>query len=118
MSKETKIMGILNVTPDSFFDSFNHSDIRDANNQKMLDDLSYSDIIDIGAESSRPGAHPISVDDEIKRIKLIIPFLDTFKDKKLSIDTYNYQTAKFALSNKVHADALRSANSASSIGAT
>ena len=99
MSKETKIMGILNVTPDSFFDSFNHSDVTGNNNQKILDDLSYSDIIDVGAESSRPGANPISVDEEIRRIELIIPFLDRFKDKKLSIDTYNYKTAKFALSN-------------------
>ena len=93
-------MGILNVTPDSFFDSFNHLDIRDDNNQKILNDLSYADIIDIGAESSRPGANPISVDEEITRIKLILPSLEAFKDKELSIDTYNYETAKFALSNQ------------------
>ena len=99
MSKETKIMGILNVTPDSFFDSFNYSDISSDKNQKILDDLSYADFIDVGGESSRPGAVPVSVDEEIKRIELILPFLDRFKDKELSIDTYNHKTAEFALSN-------------------
>ena len=92
-------MGILNVTPNSFFDSFNYSDITNDKNQKILDDLLYADIIDVGGESSRPGAEPISSDEEIRRIELILPLLDRFKTKELSIDTYHYETAKFALSN-------------------
>ena len=99
MSIETKIMGILNVSPDSFFDSFNYSDITNNKNEKILDDLLYADIIDVGAESSRPGAQPVYVDKEIRRIELILPLLDRFKTKELSIDTCHYETAKFALSN-------------------
>ena len=88
------IMGILNLTPDSFF---NH---RQKDSENLFKDLEfkYADIIDVGCESSRPGAEPVSEKDELTR-------LTQFLDKKhklptiLSIDTYKPSVAKFALEN-------------------
>ena len=65
---------------------------------KSLDDLNNADIIDIGCESSRPGANPISDDEEIRRLD-IITYLSTMKNTKLSIDTYKPNVAKYALLN-------------------
>ena len=63
---KTLVMGILNLTPDSFYDGNLHfnQDLEFA-----INDLMQCDIIDIGAESSRPGANSISMDEEVSRIK-------------------------------------------------
>jgi len=95
------IMGILNITPDSFSDGgkyFSKPSIAIQNAIKMQ--KMGADIIDIGAESTRPGALPIKPEVEIKRLKPIILGL---KKKKLniSIDTRNSLTMKFALDNGV-----------------
>ena len=93
LSNNIQIMGILNLTPDSFYSEFETSlQIRLAN-------LFSSDIIDIGAESSRPGALPISSDEEIKRIETLLPLLSENITPQLSIDTYKPKTAHFALQN-------------------
>jgi len=93
LSNNIQIMGILNLTPDSFYSEFETSlQIRLAN-------LFSSDIIDIGAESSRPGALPISSDEEIKRIEALLPLLSENIRPQLSIDTYKSKTAHFALQN-------------------
>ncbi|MGC9125502.1 MAG: dihydropteroate synthase, partial [Caldisericaceae bacterium] len=92
------IMGILNVTPDSFSDggqflSFNDA-LRHAN--EMIEDG--ADIIDVGGESTRPGADPVSESEEIKRV---IPVIDavrkSFPDIPISIDTYKSKVAEEAL---------------------
>ena len=93
LSKNIQIMGILNLTPDSFYSEFETSlEIR-------LAKLISSDIIDIGAESSHPGALPISSDEEIKRIETLLPLLSENITSQLSIDTYKSKTAHFALQN-------------------
>ena len=90
-------MGILNITPDSFFDgnpSFSENIF-----QNSLKDLRNADIIDIGCESSRPGANPVHEKEELKRLELILPYLSNLENIKLSIDTYKPNVAKYALLN-------------------
>ena len=67
--KRTYIMGILNVTPDSFSDGGDYFNIEDAVSraQEMVEQG--ADIIDIGAESTRPGAEKVSTEEEIRRLK-------------------------------------------------
>ena len=95
--KKVKIMGVLNITPDSFYDGDKDLLV----NQKKLSDkmisLAGSDIIDVGCESSRPNAKPISEKEEIDRLSKVIDVISN--DKFLSIDTYKYEVARYALSN-------------------
>ncbi len=94
------IMGILNVTPDSFSDGGKYFKVEDAVNH-ALDMLNEgADIIDIGGESTRPGAEKVSIDEELRRI---IPVLDGILDKKpetiISIDTTKKIIAEHALNH-------------------
>ena len=92
------IMGILNLTPDSFYDGGKYIDIQNSirHIKKMVHEG--VNIIDIGAVSSRPGANEISVEQERKRL---IPVLKKIKEKfpqiYLSVDTYRYQIAEEAI---------------------
>ena len=83
---DTKIMGVLNLTPDSFYDGNTKlfSDI-DLLNDK-IDLFKYADIIDVGCESSRPGANSISIKEELKRLSVLNKI--RIKNKILSIDSY------------------------------
>ena len=99
--KTPAIMGILNITPDSFSDGgkyFSKPSVAIKNAIKMH--RMGANIIDIGAESTRPGAIPVKPEIEIKRLKPIILGL---KNKRLniSIDTRNSLTMKFALENGI-----------------
>jgi dihydropteroate synthase len=97
-SKRTYIMGILNITPDSFSDGglyFNKSSAIDRA-LKMRDEG--ADIIDIGGESTRPGAEAISLEEEIRRVVPVIEKLAQRLNIPLSIDTYKSGVAKAALS--------------------
>ena len=77
-----QIMGIINLTPDSFF-----SESRIDSYQKInYSDYKYADILDIGAESSRPGAIPVSEKNELSRISHFLDRWNQF-NKMLSIDT-------------------------------
>lgn len=89
-------MGILNVTPDSFSDGgqFNSVDAAVNHAKEMVADG--ADIIDIGAESTRPGFTPISADEEISRIEKIIPAIKNL-GVPISIDTYKPEVAAYAL---------------------
>lgn len=93
-----KIMGILNVTPDSFFDGGRYNVLDNAlfQTEKMLKDG--ADIIDIGGMSSRPGAEIISTEEELKRV---VPVVQTicqhFPKAILSIDTVKSKVAKEAI---------------------
>ena len=100
MSK-IQIMGILNVTPDSFFDGQGdqYMDNVDEYTRKLSQDLCKADIIDIGAESTRPGSLRISVKEEINRLSIIKDKISLFDHLKYSIDTYKYEVAKYALDN-------------------
>ena len=99
--KTPAVMGILNITPDSFSDGGKYfsKPVIAINNAIKMHKMG-ADIIDIGAESTRPGALPAKPEIEIKRLKPIILGL---KNKRLniSIDTRNSSTMKFALDNGV-----------------
>ena len=98
IKNKTQIMGILNITPDSFSDGgFFYSDenaIRHA--QKLIEDG--ADIIDVGAESTRPNFTPISADEEISRLEKILPAIKNL-GVPISIDTYKPEVAEFAITN-------------------
>ena len=91
------VMGILNVTPDSFSDGgqFFDRDKAIAHGLKMAADGAA--VIDVGAESTRPGAKAVSVDEQIKRAIPVIEALTKKVSVPISIDTYNYEVAEAAL---------------------
>ncbi len=95
------VMGICNVTPDSFSDGGINFKKQDAlkNIKKML--KNGAQIIDIGAESSRPGTDPLNYNQEIKRIDPILKKLP--KNKFIiSVDSYKIETQEFAIKNGAH----------------
>lgn len=94
------IMGILNLTPDSFYDGGSHKTSKDIllHCEKMLNDG--ADIIDIGAFSSRPGMEIISSDEENRRlIPSLTEIRKIFPDVIISIDTFRKDVAKNAIEN-------------------
>ncbi|WP_455222546.1 dihydropteroate synthase, partial [Kaarinaea lacus] len=81
-------MGILNVTPDSFSDGGHFFSVEDAVKQAASMIASGAAIIDVGGESTRPGAQAVSVDEERRRvIPVIEQIYDAFPDTIISIDT-------------------------------
>lgn len=95
--KKTYIMGILNVTPDSFSDGGNYTNVEIAvkHAKEMIEEG--ADIIDVGGESTRPGHKFVSVEEEIKRIVPVIKTLKNSINVPISIDTYKSQVAEEAL---------------------
>ena len=90
-----KVMGILNITPDSFYDGGKYKDEKSIILQveKMLNEG--ATFIDVGAYSSRPGAEHVSKEEELKRIVPIVDLLITnFPDIYLSIETFRSEVAK------------------------
>ncbi|WP_213424301.1 dihydropteroate synthase [Bhargavaea massiliensis] len=101
-NKETVVMGILNVTPDSFSDGGRHNGTEDAVRKALQMRDEGAKIIDIGGESTRPGHTVISVDEELSRI---VPVIERLKDEEgicLSVDTYKAEVAKGALVAGAH----------------
>ena len=94
------VMGVLNLTPDSFVDGGQFLKTNDAleHAQAMLN--AGADIIDIGAESSRPGATVVSLVDELDRLKYILPECSKAKIP-VSLDTYKPEVMSFGLNNGV-----------------
>ena len=98
-----KIMGIINMTDDSFYDGG-----KNYNSNKTLKKVTKfikegADIIDIGGYSSRPGAKNISIKEEWKRIKDIIPIVNkNFPKTIISVDTFRSEIAKRAIENGAH----------------
>jgi dihydropteroate synthase len=98
----TLIMGILNITPDSFSDGGKYfsEDRAYARAMEMLE--AGADVIDIGGESTRPGSEPVSVDEEWRRISGVIDRLIKNKQTIISVDTYKSEIARRALESGVH----------------
>ena len=97
------IMGILNLTPDSFYDGGKFNSIENAllHAEKMV--AEGAKIIDIGAVSTRPGAHQVSIEEEWSRMEAVIPVLrNNFPETILSIDTYRSEIAKKAVDAGAH----------------
>lgn len=98
-----KVMGILNITPDSFFDGGKYKDEAAILNQveKMLNDG--ATFIDIGAYSSRPGAKHISEEEELARsLPVVELILKNFPKAIISIDTFRSAVAKASIENGAH----------------
>lgn len=95
-------MGVLNYTPDSFSDGgkWNNADVALKHMEEMVADG--ADIIDIGAESSRPGFTPISAAEEIARLETILPHLVEACPVPISVDTYKAETADYAMRTGAH----------------
>ncbi len=96
-SQRTYIMGILNVTPDSFSDGGAFYDPSRAIAHGMELAADGADIIDIGAESTRPGAEPVSEAEELRRLLPVVAELVQRVDVPISVDTYKSSVAAAAL---------------------
>ena len=81
------VMGILNVTPDSFSDGGQFNQLDNALKQALLMQKQGAEIIDIGGESSRPGAMPVSLDEELARVIPVIEKIREHSNVAISIDT-------------------------------
>jgi dihydropteroate synthase len=97
LGKQTLLMGVLNVTPDSFSDGgiFFDKEKAIARGLKMVEEG--ADFIDIGGESTRPGSKPLGLDEELRRVIPVIEFLAKEVDVPISIDTYKSAVAKKAI---------------------
>ena len=96
-SEKTYVMGILNVTPDSFSDGGSYTSIDKAMEQAEKMIQQGADIIDVGGESTRPGHVQIGDEEEIKRVVPVIREIKKKFDIPVSIDTYKSVVAKAAL---------------------
>ena len=97
LGERTYVMGILNVTPDSFSDGgkFNEVELAVKHAEELIRDG--ADIIDIGGESTRPNFQVVEADEEIKRVVPIIKAIKEKFDIPISIDTYKAKTAEEAI---------------------
>ena len=94
VKNHTYVMGILNVTPDSFSDGGNYTETDRAlfHVEQMLEEG--ADLVDIGGESTRPGYVPVSEEEEIQRVCPIIEAIKSRFDVPVSLDTYKSKVAK------------------------
>jgi len=97
LEARTLVMGVLNITPDSFYDGgrYHKSDDAVAQAHRMAEEG--ADIIDIGGESTRPYSRPLSVEEELERVLPVIETLSREIDLPISIDTYKSEIALRAL---------------------
>lgn len=96
-SRQTLVMGILNVTPDSFYGGSRRPDPAHAIAEGVAMAASGADIIDVGGESSRPGALPVSEQEELERVLPVVRGLRREIGAPISIDTYKASIARAAL---------------------
>lgn len=97
LKERTLIMGILNVTPDSFSDGGRYNTVENAVAQarRLVEDG--ADILDIGGESTRPGSAAVPLEEELQRILPVIEAVSRELDTPISVDTYKPEAAKLAL---------------------
>ncbi|MBG3080803.1 dihydropteroate synthase [Proteus mirabilis] len=86
-----QVMGILNVTPDSFSDGGTHNSLNDAVNHAAKLIAEGASIIDIGGESTRPGANDVSIDEELQRVVPVVEAIRQRFDVWISVDTSKAQ---------------------------
>lgn len=97
--RKTLVMGVLNITPDSFSDGGKYLEKEKAVKRamEMIDDG--ADIIDIGGESSRPGSKPVELEDELERVIPVVQGIAKAADIPISIDTIKAEVARQAIEN-------------------
>lgn len=97
-NRKPLVMGILNVTPDSFSDGGKYNNLNKAINHAIRMEGEGADIIDIGGESTRPGARPVDIEEELKRVIPVIEGIRKRSNIIISIDTYKSVVAAKAIS--------------------
>ena len=102
VKNKTLIMGILNVTPDSFSDggTWNTKENAVSHTKDMIADG--ADLIDVGAESTRPGCEMLTAEEEINRLKIFLPSVLPVSTVPVSVDTYHWKTADYMLNAGAH----------------
>jgi dihydropteroate synthase len=101
-NNRTLVMGILNVTPDSFSDGGKYDRIDRAIRHAKQLEKDGADLIDIGGESTRPGADPVSLEEELERVLPVVEVLAKEIDLPLSVDTYKAEVARQAIEAGAH----------------
>ncbi len=91
------VMGILNVTPDSFSDGGSHATVEASVLRAMAMVEEGADIIDVGGESTRPGATPVPLDEELKRVVPVIREISVRTETPISVDTMKPEVAREAI---------------------
>ncbi len=97
LGERTHVMGIVNVSPDSFYDGGRYSSPRKAVEHGLELAGQGADILDVGGESTRPGAEPVEVEEEKRRVVPVIEALASRCDAAISVDTYKGEVAREAL---------------------
>lgn len=100
--RRTLVMGVLNVTPDSFSDGGKWTGIPDAAAHVQDMERDGADLIDVGAESTRPGALALTAEEEWARLSRFLPAVLAAGRTPVSVDTYHYETARRALACGAH----------------
>ena len=97
LGERTLVMGVLNITPDSFSDGGLFLEPAKAIEHGLLMAEQGADIIDVGGESSRPGADAVPLDEELRRVIPVIAGLASRLEIPISVDTYKAQVAEQAI---------------------
>ncbi|MBR2876069.1 MAG: dihydropteroate synthase, partial [Clostridia bacterium] len=97
--KSPLVMGILNVTPDSFFETGKTFFPEAAFNRALEIESSGADILDIGGCSTSPGKKVASPEEELSRLKTVLPLIPATVKIPVSVDTFRSDIARFALEN-------------------
>jgi len=97
LEEKVLVMGVLNLTPDSFYDGGRYT--REAQALRRVEEMigEGADIIDVGGESVRPGAEPINLDEELSRVIPVIEKVRRLFPVTISIDTYKAEVARQAI---------------------
>lgn len=92
------VMGILNITPDSFYESSRCADLQKALDRAQQIIEEGADIIDVGAYSSRPGADDVTEEEEIARLRSVLPIIrERYPETIISVDTFRSNVARYAV---------------------
>lgn len=97
LSSRTHLMGIMNITPDSFSDGGSFTTVEDAVRHAVGLQREGADIIDIGGESTRPGSEPVSLEEELRRVIPVIRALARESTVPISVDTTKADVARAAV---------------------
>lgn len=97
LAERPQVMGILNITPDSFSDGGALSSVDAAIAQAKAFAKAGCDVLDIGGESTRPGATPVGVEEELDRVLPVIKAVSQVVDLPISVDTYKAAVAREAV---------------------
>ena len=97
LGRRTRVMGVVNITPDSFFDGGRFFERSKAVERCLELVESGADIVDLGGESSRPGAEPVSVEEELERVLPVLQEVRKQVPVLISVDTYKSTVAREAL---------------------